>query len=141
MFCTSLPRWIHRRPPAVEWACLGTLALTLWGGCDSKSRRSPRAPGASGGPARANQAASRARSDGPARDDDAGRSSSGSGANTAVAASSGAAKAPTRSDLSHHLEGIPGGGPQLIAVLRTSEGDVHCRLAHQRAPVTVANFV
>ncbi|MCB9548175.1 MAG: peptidylprolyl isomerase [Myxococcales bacterium] len=38
------------------------------------------------------------------------------------------------------VAGAGGSGPDLLAVLHTSKGDITCRLHHEKAPVTVANF-
>ncbi len=47
---------------------------------------------------------------------------------------------PRASDLPRYLENIPGDGP-LIATIVTTMGTIHCELAADRAPMTVANFV
>lgn len=37
-------------------------------------------------------------------------------------------------------QGATGEGPDLLAVLKTTKGDITCRLHHEKAPETVANF-
>lgn len=56
-----------------------------------------------------------------------------------AAAGTDRAEAPQRAALSRVLRGIEGEG-ELLALLHTSAGDVHCRLLPELAPRTVANF-
>jgi len=37
--------------------------------------------------------------------------------------------------------GATGEGPDLLAIFKTTKGDITCRLHHEKAPATVANFV
>jgi len=45
-----------------------------------------------------------------------------------------------RFTLADATQGLPGGG-KLIARISTSKGELRCELWHERAPITVANFV
>jgi peptidyl-prolyl cis-trans isomerase A (cyclophilin A) len=47
---------------------------------------------------------------------------------------------PTKDDLAAYTKGVKGSGA-LIATLDTSKGTIHCTLAEDKAPMTVANFV
>lgn len=52
----------------------------------------------------------------------------------------GEVRAPLAEDLPHYLEGIEGEG-DLLAMISTTMGDIHCQLFENEAPMTVANFV
>jgi len=47
---------------------------------------------------------------------------------------------PTKADLATYTKDLPGDGP-LTATIATSMGAIHCELAPDKAPMTVANFV
>lgn len=47
---------------------------------------------------------------------------------------------PLATDLPRYLDAIAGDGP-LLAIIATSLGTIHCELAADRAPMTVANFI
>src|SRR5688500_13754143 len=44
-------------------------------------------------------------------------------------------------DLAWTLEGLPGSGDKVKAVIKTSEGTLNCELFADKAPLTVANWV
>jgi peptidyl-prolyl cis-trans isomerase A (cyclophilin A) len=86
-----------------------------------------------------------------ATDGSAGSGSAGS-ATTPVAATTGSAapapaatddtvRPPTAVDLAEYQKHIPGTGTKLLAQLDTSMGTIHCVLLHDKAPMTVANFI
>lgn len=52
----------------------------------------------------------------------------------------GEVRAPLAEDLSHYLTGLDGQG-ELLAMISTTMGDIHCKLFEKAAPMTVANFV
>jgi peptidyl-prolyl cis-trans isomerase A (cyclophilin A) len=47
---------------------------------------------------------------------------------------------PTAADLAEYTKDIPGSGP-LTATIETNHGTIHCELAGDKVPATVANFV
>jgi peptidyl-prolyl cis-trans isomerase A (cyclophilin A) len=49
-------------------------------------------------------------------------------------------RAPTAADLAAYTQDLPGDGP-LTATIETAHGTIHCELAADKAPITVANFV
>jgi peptidyl-prolyl cis-trans isomerase A (cyclophilin A) len=49
-------------------------------------------------------------------------------------------RVPTAADLAEYTKDIPGDGP-LTATFVTNQGTIHCELAADKAPMTVANFV
>jgi len=58
----------------------------------------------------------------------------------ADAASKPGTRPPTAADLAAYTQDLPGTGA-LIATIETSLGTIHCELAADKAPMTVANFV
>ncbi len=62
-------------------------------------------------------------------------------ASIAQAADPAPAKKALDSDLAAATAGVGGKGDDLLAVFRTTMGDLTCRLFHDKAPKTVANFV
>ena len=71
------------------------------------------------------------------------------GVSTSLAQSAGQlpSKAPGQSlaqavhpDVKSATVGVTGSGPDLLADFKTTMGEVHCRLFHDKAPLTVANF-
>jgi peptidyl-prolyl cis-trans isomerase A (cyclophilin A) len=61
-------------------------------------------------------------------------------ASAPAAGATGDVRPPVAADLAEYTRDIPGDGP-LIATIATSQGDFHCELYGDRAPMTVANFV
>ncbi len=48
---------------------------------------------------------------------------------------------PVAADLATYLKTVKGTGPLLMATIETTLGTLHCTLAEEKAPMTVANFV
>src|SRR5262245_43913568 len=80
-----------------------------------------------------------------------GTDAAGSGGGSAGSAGSGAPTEPTQpsasdtvrettaADLADYVKGVPGDGDKLLAEIQTSEGDLHCVLFADKAPLTVAS--
>jgi cyclophilin family peptidyl-prolyl cis-trans isomerase len=58
----------------------------------------------------------------------------------AASAAKPGTRAPTAADLAAYTKDLPGTGA-LIATIETNHGTIHCELAADKAPMTVANFV